>query len=75
MNNLPRVFPPSREWVDTVAEIVETLTGKRRNKIVMPTLPALSFSNPPTQAECEAIEAKLNEVIKVVSAVVERSDG
>lgn len=75
MNNLPRVFPPTRQWCEGVAEYVETLTGKRKNRIVMPTLSALSFSATPTQAECQALEAKLNEVVKVVTALVARSDG
>lgn len=75
MNNLPRTFPPSRGWVEAVTESLETLTGRRNNRITMPTLQALTFSSPPTQAECQALEAKLNEVIKVVGQLVARSDG
>jgi len=72
---LNRSFPPDRSLISGIVARLEILFGERDNRILMPTLSALSFSSPPTQAECQAMEAKLNEVVKLVAAIVERTNG
>lgn len=75
MRALRSEFPPSREWCEAVRENIEVLTGRRENKLEMPPgLEVLTFSSPPTKAECEALDAKLNVVWGVVLQMAQRLD-
>jgi hypothetical protein len=58
-------------WLRTTLEI---LTGRRKNAIVPPAPRTLTFSNPPTQAECEALYAYVNDVRNVLDRVLSRLD-
>jgi hypothetical protein len=57
-----------------VRDHLEVMTGRRRNKIALPTLQQLTFSNPPTQAECAALLAYTNAWAVVIKALVGRFD-
>lgn len=56
-----------RDWL-------EILAGRRRNRITAPALRTLTFSSPPTKAECEALYAYVNDVRSAVDAILTRLD-
>lgn len=69
------------ELVRALKDNVEVITGRRKNKITLPTLqadntsPVLTFSNPPTQAECKALRDYVNAWAGIVQSLVARLDG
>lgn len=65
---------PTPEFVRAVKDHLEVMTGRRRNRITLPTLQLLTFSNPPTQAECNALLAYTNAWAVVIKALVGRLD-
>ncbi len=71
---LNRKYPVDREWVDAVVDNIDVLTGRRGNKITPPTKATLTFSATPTQAECEALYAYVNNVLRALVSVVNRMD-
>ena len=67
-------YPPDRNWFQAVRENLEIITGRRNNKIAIPTLTVLTFSATPTKAECAALDYKVNEVYKLLLKVIDRLD-
>lgn len=65
---IPDSTPP---WLKTTLEI---LTGRRRNKITIPPPRTLTFSASPTQAECEALYAYVNDVRNALQDIIQRFD-
>lgn len=61
-------------FVRAVKEQLEVLTGRRNSRITLPYIQTLTFSNPPTQAECQALLAYTNAWAVAVKAIVARSD-
>lgn len=59
-------------WLKIMLEI---LTGRRGNRIALPAFRALTFSAPPTQAECEALYAYINSVRDSLEQLISRMDG
>ncbi|SDZ85747.1 hypothetical protein [Nitrosospira multiformis] len=66
---IPVGTPP---WLKTMLEI---LTGRRGNRIALPAFRALTFSAPPTRAECEALYAYINSVRDSLEQLISRMDG
>lgn len=66
---IPVGTPP---WLKTMLEI---LTGRRGNRITLPAFRTLTFSAPPTQAECEALYAYINSVRDSIEQLISRMDG
>jgi len=58
-------------WLRVTLEII---TGRRRNAIEAPAPRALTFSSPPTKAECEALYAYVNDVRNKLDALLSRLD-
>ena len=67
-----RRFPPDRGAWSSVVELLEIIIGRRDNKIKAPTLTVLTFSNPPTQAEVQALYQYTNRVQGSVASLLER---
>jgi hypothetical protein len=58
-------------WLRAMLEII---TGRRKNNIPAPAPRTLTFSATPTQAECEALYAYVNDVRNVLEALLSRLD-
>lgn len=58
-------------WLKTTLEIY---SGRRGNAITIPSKQTLTFSASPTQAECEALDNKLNEVYDTMKKLITRFD-
>ncbi len=69
---IDRTYPPSRDAWNAMVETVEILTGRRGADIAAPALTTLSFSNPPTQAECQALYQYVNRVRATCEAILTR---
>lgn len=63
------------EFVESVKENIEILTGRRGNKIILPEIQTLSFSATPTQAEYQALNQYINAWTAVMKALVTRIEG
>lgn len=61
-------------FVRAVQDNLEIITGRRGNKLSLPDLQTLPSSATPTQAECQALNAYVNEWAKSVAALIERLD-
>ena len=72
---IPQGTTATPEWVRAVRDIIEILTGKRNNKIKVPTIQALTFSSPPTQAELNAFFAYQQTWNEALQSIVTRFDG
>jgi hypothetical protein len=68
----PGIPAGTPEWLKTMIEI---LTGRRGNQIEAPKFQRLTFSETPTQAECEALYSYTNAVRAAVEQVISRMDG
>ena len=68
----PGIPAGTPEWLKTTMEI---LTGRRGNRIEMPKLQRLTFSETPTQSECEALYSYTNAVREALEQVISRMDG
>jgi len=66
---IPAGTPP---WLKIMLEI---LTGRRGNRVTLPAFRTLTFSAPPTQAECEALYAYINSVRDSLEQLISRMDG
>ena len=62
-------------FVGSVKDNIEVITGRRRNKITLPTLQTLTFSATPTQAEYLALNAYVNAWAQVLQNIIARLDG
>lgn len=69
-----RTFPPDRAAWEAAVETLEILTGRRGDKITVPALTTLTFSSPPTQAECQALYQYTNRVRDALEKVIVRLD-
>jgi hypothetical protein len=58
-------------WLKTTLEI---LTGRRGNRVEMPKFQALTFSDAPTRAECEALYRYINAVRYSLEQIIKRLD-
>lgn len=58
-------------WLKTTIEI---LTGRRGNRVEVPKFQALSFSAPPTGAECEALYRYVNSMRHSLEQIIKRLD-
>jgi hypothetical protein len=58
-------------WLKTTLEI---LTGRRGNRVEMPKFQALTFSDTPTRAECEALYRYINAVRHSLEQIIKRLD-
>lgn len=67
-----RRFPPDRGAWSSAVELLEIIIGRRDNKIEAPVLTVLTFSNPPTQAEVQALYQYVNRVRGAVAALLDR---
>jgi len=67
-----RTYPPDRAMWSSVVELLEIIVGRRNNKIKAATLTVLTFSNPPTQAEVQALYQYTNRVLESVASLLER---
>jgi hypothetical protein len=74
--SIPQTARPDQNWCDAVRENIEHLGGAKGNRFEVPDpdLGVLTFSSPPTKAECEALEAKLNVVWGFVKQIMNRLD-
>ncbi len=71
---LSRNYPPDKSLMDAIIENIEVITGRRKNRITVPSKPTLTFTATPTKAECEALYAYVNSVRDALSSVLERLD-
>jgi len=71
---ISRRFPPDKQTWEAVVELLEILTGRRKNKLDAVALTPLSFSNPPTQAEVQALYQYTNRVQAGLAAIAGRLD-
>ena len=67
-----RRFPPDRGAWSSVVELLEIIAGRRDNRIDAPALTVLAFSNPPTQAEVQALYQYVNRVQGAVASLLDR---
>jgi hypothetical protein len=58
-------------WLKTTLEI---LTGRRGNRVELPKFQALTFSDTPTRAECEALYRYINAVRHSLEQIIKRLD-
>jgi hypothetical protein len=58
-------------WLKTTIEI---LTGRRGNRVEVPTFQALSFSATPTRAECEALYRYVSRMRHSLEQIIKRLD-
>jgi hypothetical protein len=65
---------PTPEFVRAVKDNIDAMTGRRGNKINLPEIQTVPFSSPPTQAECQALNAYVNEWYKAMRLLVARFD-
>jgi hypothetical protein len=68
----PGIPAGTPEWLKTM---IETLTGRRGNRIEAPKFQTLTFSATPTRTECEALYAYLNTVRDALEQLISRMDG
>lgn len=66
---------PIPEFVRAVKDNIEIITGRRGNRLDLPDIQTLPFSAAPTQAECQALNAYVNEWGKAIVALMQRLDG
>jgi len=65
---------PTSEFVRAVKDNIEVITGRRRNRLDLPDIQTITFSAAPTQAECQALNAYVNEWAKSMVALMDRLD-
>jgi hypothetical protein len=68
----PGIPSGTPEWLKTMMEI---LTGRRGNRIEVPKFQQLTFSETPTQSECQALYSYTNTVRAALEQVISRMDG
>jgi hypothetical protein len=68
----PGIPAGTPDWLKTMVEI---LTGRRGNRIEVPKFQQLTFSQTPTQAECEALYSYTNAIRATLEQVIARTDG
>jgi hypothetical protein len=68
----PGIPAGTPDWLKTMMEI---LTGRRGNRIEAPKFQKLTFSETPTQSECEALYSYTNTVRDALEQVISRMDG
>lgn len=68
----PGIPTGTPDWLKTMMEI---LTGRRGNRIEAPKFQRLTFSETPTQSECEALYSYTNTVRDALEQVISRMDG
>jgi hypothetical protein len=68
----PGIPAGTPDWLKTMMEI---LTGRRGNRIEAPKFQRLTFSETPTQSECEALYSYTNTVRAALEQVISRMDG
>ena len=73
-SNVPATNGATPEFLHAVKDNLDIMTGRRGNKIDLPDIRALAFSSPPTQAECQAFNAYVNEWAKSMVSLVTRFD-
>lgn len=61
-------------FVRAVKDILEIVCGRRNNRVAVPEIRTLTFSSPPTQAECQALNAYINAHALAFKALVARFD-
>lgn len=61
-------------WVNAIGAIAEIICGRRANRLDLPDIQTLTISNPPTQAEMQALNAYVNEWAKALRNLVARFD-
>lgn len=61
-------------FVRSVKDSLEIVAGRRGNRLALPALQLLAASAPPTQAECQALNAYVNEWAKLLMALISRLD-
>lgn len=67
----PGIPNDAPQWLKTM---LETLTGRRNNKIDVPKAQTLTFSATPTKAECEALFSHVSEVRSTLEQLINRLD-
>lgn len=73
--SIGRSYPPSKQDWEAMIETIEILTGRRGDDdLATPALTPLTFSNPPTKAECEALFQYVNRQRAAIKIIVERLD-
>lgn len=65
---------PTSAFVLAVKEILEIACGRRGNAIALPEIRTLTISNPPTQAEMQAMNEYVNAHALAFKALVKRFD-
>jgi hypothetical protein len=68
----PGIPAGTPDWLKTTMEI---LTGRRGNRIEAPKFQRLTFSETPTQSECQALYSYTNAVREALEQVISRMDG
>ena len=66
--------PATPQFALAVKDNLEVMAGRRGNKISLPTVQDLTFSSPPTQAECQALNTYVNEWAKTLKTFILRFD-
>lgn len=67
----PGIPNDAPQWLKTT---LETLMGRRNNKIEIPKAQSLTFSSTPTKAECEALFSHVSEVRSALEQLINRQD-
>lgn len=67
----PAIPDGTAPWLRTMLEII---IGRRRNAIPIPPARKLTFSEPPTQAECEALYEYVSDVRNALASLIQRLD-
>lgn len=79
--NIPTVSLPADlatrlgRWFEAVGQNINIITGRVNNKITPVNIRALTVSNPPTQAEVQAVYQYATDAANKVNEVIARLDG
>jgi len=61
-------------FAESVRTWLQTICGRRGNRIQVPAPLTLTFSNPPTQGECQALLVYTNRLNATLKALIDRLD-
>ena len=68
---IPESWPPSPMLLQSMKDSLETVMGRRKNRLSLPAARNLTFSASPTQAQCEALRDYVNEIRTFLSELME----
>ncbi len=65
---------PTPQFVRSVKDNIDVMAGRRKNKLSLPTVQTLTFSSPPTQAQCQALNSYVNSILLALQQLAARFD-